>query len=86
MCLELCEYSKDGECHDGGPGADFDDCAFGTDCEVWLPSTNALSKKKKTIVVLRLNGVPSDSTFFFFFTNTLYPPSDGRTVAHAQAT
>ncbi len=44
-CSESCEYSKDGECDDGGSGSYFDDCAFGTDCEVVLPSKNDLSKQ-----------------------------------------
>ncbi len=45
MCSESCEFSKDGGCDDGGFGSDFDICPFGTDCEVWLPSKNDLSKK-----------------------------------------
>eukprot|EP00966_Prymnesium_polylepis_P329473 7385162-Prymnesium_polylepis.1 len=31
-CSESCQYSADGECDDGGPGAAFSDCAFGSDC------------------------------------------------------
>jgi hypothetical protein len=42
MCSESCGYSKDGECNDGGPGSDYIDCAFGTDCEVGLPSKKDL--------------------------------------------
>jgi hypothetical protein len=34
ICSESCAYSQDGGCDDGGSGSDFDDCAFGTDCEV----------------------------------------------------
>ncbi len=44
-CSESCKYSKDGYCDDGGYGSDYDVCAFGTDCEVGLPSKNDLSKK-----------------------------------------
>ena len=44
ICLESCDYSKDGECDDGGAGSDGSYCAFGTDCEVGLPSKSALSK------------------------------------------
>ena len=52
ICSESCEYSKDGECDDGGSGSVYSDCAFGTDCEVGLLSKNNLSKQ---IVVLCLN-------------------------------
>jgi hypothetical protein len=37
--------SIDGYCDDGGSGSDFDLCAYGTDCEVGLPSKNDLSKQ-----------------------------------------
>jgi hypothetical protein len=45
ICSESCEYSKDGKCDDGGLFSDYSNCASGTDCEVGLPSKNALSKK-----------------------------------------
>jgi hypothetical protein len=45
ICAELCKYSKDGECDDGGSGSDYSNCASGTDCEVGLPSKNDLSKQ-----------------------------------------
>ena len=32
ICTETCEYSNDGGCDDGGPGANFSLCDFGTDC------------------------------------------------------
>jgi hypothetical protein len=32
LCTNTCEFANDGECDDGGPGADFDDCAYGSDC------------------------------------------------------
>ncbi len=64
MCSELCEYSKDGVCDDGGSGSDFDDCAFGTDCEVGLPSKNDLSKQLCGAVSVLS---PSHSTFSFLF-------------------
>lgn len=31
-CFDICHYAHDGECDDGGPGAVFYDCPFGTDC------------------------------------------------------
>ena len=31
-CGESCEYSNDGNCDDGGLGAEFDGCSLGTDC------------------------------------------------------
>ncbi len=45
ICMESCEYSKDGGCDDGGPSSDYDYCTFGTDCEVGLSSKNDLSKQ-----------------------------------------
>ncbi len=45
-CSESCEYSKDGYCDDGGSGSDYDACAFGTDCEVRLPSKNMTFEKR----------------------------------------
>ncbi len=89
MCSESCEYSKDGSCDDGGTGSDFDDCAFGSDCEVgrgFLPSTNALSKQQLWCAVFELSPFPHSTFFIFSPPNTLYPHSDGRIVAHAQAT
>jgi hypothetical protein len=32
ICEDTCQYANDGECDDGGPGADFDECAYGSDC------------------------------------------------------
>ncbi|MCO6437712.1 MAG: C1 family peptidase [Phycisphaerae bacterium] len=32
LCSDLCIFAFDGECDDGGPGADYNVCAFGTDC------------------------------------------------------
>lgn len=31
-CSDTCRHANDDECDDGGPGADFDECSFGTDC------------------------------------------------------
>jgi hypothetical protein len=31
-CSEICMYSADGECDDGGPGSVTDLCSLGTDC------------------------------------------------------
>jgi hypothetical protein len=31
-CSDTCLYARDGECDDGGPGADFHECPVGTDC------------------------------------------------------
>lgn len=32
LCLNTCQYAYDGECDDGGPGAAFSLCDYGTDC------------------------------------------------------
>lgn len=32
-CSNECEFAGDGACDDGGPGAQFDLCTFGTDCD-----------------------------------------------------
>jgi hypothetical protein len=32
LCSEECPYSGDGVCDDGGPGASYGDCTYGTDC------------------------------------------------------
>lgn len=32
LCTDTCQYAGDGECDDGGPGADYDACELGTDC------------------------------------------------------
>jgi hypothetical protein len=45
ICSESCDYSKDGDCDDGGFGSDYSSCVSGTDCEVGLSSKNALSKQ-----------------------------------------
>jgi hypothetical protein len=50
-----------------------------------LPSTNALSNNNCGAVSER-SPFPHSTFFLFLFTNTLYPHSDGRIVAHAQAT
>jgi hypothetical protein len=31
-CTDTCEYATDGECDDGGPGAERMSCAYGSDC------------------------------------------------------
>lgn len=31
-CSDTCQYARDGECDDGGPGAAYAVCALGTDC------------------------------------------------------
>ena len=31
-CSNTCNYASDGDCDDGGPGAEFADCSLGTDC------------------------------------------------------
>ncbi|KOO36776.1 hypothetical protein Ctob_015320 [Chrysochromulina tobinii] len=31
-CAETCNYANDGFCDDGGPGAEFTQCAIGSDC------------------------------------------------------
>ena len=30
--MNECSFASDGQCHDGGPGAEFANCAFGNDC------------------------------------------------------
>lgn len=32
QCKDSCQYSSDGDCDDGGPGAEFSGCDLGTDC------------------------------------------------------
>ena len=32
-CSELCSYSSDGDCDDGGSGAEYSSCSLGTDCQ-----------------------------------------------------
>ncbi len=32
VCSNTCQYANDGECDDGGPGAEYNACAFGSDC------------------------------------------------------
>jgi hypothetical protein len=32
LCTDTCRYAGDGQCDDGGPGADFSLCRIGTDC------------------------------------------------------
>jgi hypothetical protein len=32
LCENTCTYSNDGQCDDGGPGADYSICDLGTDC------------------------------------------------------
>ena len=34
ICVEDCQYSSDNDCDDGGPGAEFAFCEWGTDCIV----------------------------------------------------
>jgi len=31
-CAETCTYASDGDCDDGGPGAEFNSCSVGSDC------------------------------------------------------
>ena len=31
-CTNTCKCGSDGNCDDGGPGREYSDCAFGTDC------------------------------------------------------
>ena len=32
LCNDLCVYASDGDCDDGGPGFEYADCLYGTDC------------------------------------------------------
>jgi hypothetical protein len=36
-CINSCKYRDDGECDDGGPGAGYQFCEFGTDCNDCKP-------------------------------------------------
>lgn len=38
-CTDTCRYASDEDCDDGGPGAEFDLCALGTDCADCGPRT-----------------------------------------------
>jgi hypothetical protein len=42
-CMNSCPFAFDGECDDGGPGAIFDVCGFGTDCEDCGPRGDSVS-------------------------------------------
>ncbi|MBX3248350.1 MAG: hypothetical protein KF901_14315 [Myxococcales bacterium] len=33
QCTNTCTYAFDGDCDDGGPGADYSLCEYGTDCD-----------------------------------------------------
>ncbi len=33
LCTDTCSTASDGECDDGGPGAEYDSCDIGTDCD-----------------------------------------------------
>ena len=35
FCTETCKYASDGECDDGGDGAEFFSCGYGSDCTDW---------------------------------------------------
>jgi len=39
LCQNTCSASSDGDCDDGGPGAEFSWCALGTDCIDCAPSS-----------------------------------------------
>ena len=32
VCTDSCGFASDGECDDGGPGSDYDECDYGHDC------------------------------------------------------
>jgi hypothetical protein len=32
LCTNTCEFANDGECDDGGPGAEWEECDIGSDC------------------------------------------------------
>lgn len=32
ICSDACQVAGDGDCDDGGPGSEFTDCTYGTDC------------------------------------------------------
>lgn len=40
-CLDTCDWARDGECDDGGPGAMYSGCGLGTDCYDCGPSNRS---------------------------------------------
>ena len=32
ICLDVCQYSYDGDCDDGGPGSEYSACNLAEDC------------------------------------------------------
>jgi hypothetical protein len=60
ICYDYCEWAGDGWCDDGGPGADFFVCPYGsdcTDCDVRPPLDNG--SYKRTTHVFR--GIPVEN-------------------------
>lgn len=41
VCLDSCRWASDGDCDDGGPGAESSACSWGTDCTDCGPRTPA---------------------------------------------
>ncbi len=39
LCGDTCEFAHDGECDDGGPGSDWEECIIGSDCGDCGPRT-----------------------------------------------
>ena len=35
LCENTCRWPSDTECDDGGPGAEYSGCTFGSDCVDW---------------------------------------------------
>ncbi len=45
QCSNTCNSANDGECDDGGPGAQYSVCAFGTDCNDCGPRSGGASQQ-----------------------------------------
>ena len=44
-CADTCRFAADGECDDGGPGAQYEECAYGTDCADCGPGTEPSERR-----------------------------------------
>lgn len=57
VCEETCQWSRDGECDDGGPDSLFDGCAYGSDC------TDCGPRPPRAGTGIRAYRVPPDNPF-----------------------
>ncbi len=44
-CTDTCRFAADGECDDGGPGAQYEECTYGTDCADCGPGTEPSERR-----------------------------------------